>query len=244
MSWLRGLAGIALFILIWEISADQNSLLLPSWIDILAQLKGELVDGRLPGDIKASVVRVAAGVALATFIALGLGVLSWFLKSLPQYLNGVVELIRPIPPIAWTPIAIVALGIGNRPAVAIVALGAFFPIWFGVLQGIREVEESHLRAAKSLGAKGLLVFTDIVVPSAIPYLVHGLRLGVGLGWFCVVAAEMMGASSGLGYGVQLSSLNLEMEKLYAYLLVIGIVGYLSNASLEWLDQMLGRRHGR
>ena len=116
----------------------------------------------------------------------------------------------------------------------------FCPTWFGVLQGLKEVREQHLRAAYSLGCSRILLVTDVIVPSVLPYFVHGLRLGVGLGWFCVVAAEMMGASTGLGYGVQLSSLNLEMERLYVYLFVIGLIGLASNWLLLALDRQVTR----
>lgn len=238
MKWLRGLGTLAVLLAIWEWSSEPTSVLLPPWSDILTVLWRDLVGGALVTDIGYSVLRVACGVLVAAGIAAVMGVVSWWFRSFPDYVKGVVEIVRPVPPIAWTPIAIMAFGIGNKPAVAIVAAGAFFPIWFGVLQGLREVKSLHLQAARSLGARGRLVFTDVVVPSALPYVVHGLRLGVGIAWFCVVAAEMMGASSGLGYGVQLSSLNLEIERLYAYILVIGLIGFVSNWLLEVLDRGL------
>lgn len=233
------MVGLLLFAALWELFSAGGSLLLPSLGAIAGALLDELRSGRLIPDAVSSTIRVISGVGVATLVSLLLGIISGLCATFPSYLRGIVELARPIPPIAWTPVAIIAFGIGNAPAIAIVGLGAFFPIWLGVLQGISEVKQSHLRAAYSLGCGKWLVLTDIIFPSALPYFAHGLRLGVGLGWFCVVAAEMMGASSGLGYGVQLFSLNLEMEKLYAYLFSIGAIGYLSHLLFEYLDKRAG-----
>ena len=239
MPRIRGLIGILLFAGLWQFFSASNSLLLPALTDIISVFFKSLVEGDLLRDIIDSTCRVVAGVCVALSIALPLGILSSLWKSLPEYCSGLVEMIRPIPPIAWAPIAIIAFGIGDAPAIAIVALGAFFPLWFGIVQGLKNIKGSHLYAAKSLGANYRLVFTDIIVPSVMPFFLHGLRLSVGLGWFCVVAAEMLGASSGLGYAVQLSSLNLEMERLYTYLVTIGLTGYISNSFLMYFDTRYG-----
>lgn len=244
MAWLRPLIGLLVFALAWEWFASGNHVLAPPLASIFREFLHQATAGALFEDTAASTLRVIAGVLISVLIAWPLGVISAYCKSLPRYLGGVVELLRPVPPIAWTPIAIIAFGIGDRPAIAIVAVGAFFPIWFGVIQGLSEVKQAHLRAAWSLGCGKWLLLTDVIVPSSFPYLVHGLRLGVGLGWFCVVAAEMIGASSGLGYGVHLYSLNLELERLYVYLLAIGAVGYLSNLLLRWADLRVGSVYGR
>lgn len=229
LAWIRPIVGLFIFVFLWTVFSSSNSLLLPPLEQVAITLINEVVDGRLVKDTIYSTARVLIGVGIATLISMILGLISGFWRNLPAFLKGVVEILRPIPPIAWTPVAIIAFGIGNKPAVAIVALGAFFPIWFGVLQGISEVKAPHLRAARSLGSGRWLLLTDILIPSIFPYFIHGLKLGVGIGWFCVVAAEMIGASNGLGYGVQIFSLNLEIEKLYAYLLTIGVIGYLSQS---------------
>jgi ABC-type nitrate/sulfonate/bicarbonate transport system permease component len=130
-------------------------------------------------------------------------------------------------------------GIGNGPAVAIVGLAALFPIWLGAQQGITQLRLPHFNAARSLGAGRWILLTDVVIPSVVPYVLHGLRIGVGLAWFSVVAAEMMGVPSGLGNGIQLFSLNLEIAPLYGYLLVIGVIGFLLNQLLA----MVAARRG-
>ena len=237
---IRGLIGLLVVLGSWHAMVPDGIALIPTLTEVVTTFLQFTISGTLPSDTISSVIRVMTGVLISTVFATALGLISVYWKSFPDYLAGCVELVRPIPPIAWTPLAIIAFGIGTRPAVAIVALGAFFPVWLGIQQGLKEVNPSHVRAAGSLGCGQWMLLTDVIVPSILPYAFHGLRLAVGLGWFCVVAAEMMGASSGLGYGIQLFSLNLEMSKMYCYLLTIGALGYLSNALLQNIDSRLNR----
>ncbi len=222
----------------WFFLVPENFVLLPPLNEVVAAFAELWAQGLLLNDTIASLSRVLAGVAISTFISIVLGLITASWRGFADFFSGGIELIRPVPPIAWTPLAIIAFGVGARPAIAIVALGAFFPIWLGIKQGLGEVQRDHILAARSLGARWRALMVDVVVPSVLPYAFHGLRLGVGLGWFCVVAAEMMGASSGLGYGIQLFSLNIEMPKLYCYLVTVGVMGYTSNALLQIFDAKL------
>jgi ABC-type nitrate/sulfonate/bicarbonate transport system permease component len=237
---LRSLIGLLVLLVVWVLFGSSAGVLLPPLGDVISNIYDLAYNGWLIQDIFASLYRVAAGVCLSFLLASLMALVSVYWKSFPDYVAGGVEVLRPVPPIAWVPLALVALGVGNRPAIAIVALGAFFPIWLGMVQGIRNVNLSHLHAAASLGCKQRLLLTDVIIPSALPDIAHGLRLGVGLAWFCVVAAEMMGAASGLGYGIQLFSQNLEISRMYVYLLTIGLLGYFSNMLLEHISGRLNR----
>jgi ABC-type nitrate/sulfonate/bicarbonate transport system permease component len=238
---LLGLAGVLLVGLLWWLAVPPRHPLVPPLAEVVRQARGLAASGALFHDALASVGRVLPGVGIAFVAAAALAALS-ALRGVGELCAGVLELLRPIPPIAWTPIAILAFGIGNAPAVAIVALGAFFPIWLGLQQGLRQVRTPHLLAARSFGAGRRLLLTDVVLPSVLPYALHGLRVGLGIGWFCVVAAEMMGAQSGLGYGVQLFSLNFEMGKTYSYLLAIGALGAVMNFLMRTLETRWARWH--
>lgn len=235
-------AGVLLLGLVWWLATPPKSLLVPPLGSVAREAASLVKSGALLRDALASLGRVAPGVALALAAAVALTGLGAAVRGLGDLLDGVLELIRPIPPIAWTPVAILAFGIGNAPAVAIVCVGAFFPIWLGLQQGLREVRSQHLLAARSFGAGRRLLLTDVVIPSVLPYALHGLRVGLGIGWFCVVAAEMMGAHSGLGYGVQLFSLNLELGRTYAYLVVIGALGAAMNALMRSAERRWARWH--
>jgi ABC-type nitrate/sulfonate/bicarbonate transport system permease component len=196
--------------------------------------------GRLQHDIVVSILRVSAGVLLSSAIVVVLAIATAYRPIVGAILSGPIELARPVPPIAWIPLAIMMLGLGDRAAVSIVALGSFFPVWMGALQGLSRLEQRHLHAARSLGAGRFIILTDVVIPSVMPFLLHGLRLGVGIGWFSVVAAEMMGAPSGLGQGIQLLSLNLQIAELYGYILVIGAIGFVFNFLLLRVERHVGR----
>lgn len=233
-------AGVLLLGLAWWLATPQKSMLVPPLAEVARDAAGLLRSGAMARDALASLGRVGPGVGLALAAAVALTGLGAAVRGLGDLLDGILELIRPIPPIAWTPIAILAFGIGNAPAVAIVCLGAFFPIWLGLHQGLREVRAPHLLAARSFGAGRRLLLTDVVIPSVLPYGLHGLRVGLGTGWFCVVAAEMMGAHSGLGYGLQLFSLNLELGRTYAYLIAIGVLGAAMNAAMRAAERHWAR----
>jgi ABC-type nitrate/sulfonate/bicarbonate transport system permease component len=169
-----------------------------------------------------------------------LGLVALAHRGSVDYVAGIVELLRPIPPIAWTPVAILVFGIGSPPAVAVVALSAFFPLWLSLLHGIDSVDRRYVMAARSLGAGRLLTFRFVLLPMILPGFVQGLRLAVGMGWFSVIAAEMIGASTGLGQAIRKSALNLNMEQTYGYLLVIGLIGLLSSWSVARLTGAGGK----
>lgn len=236
------LLGVLLLLLLWWWAASAWSTFVPSLPTVLDEGLALTREGTVLRDVAASLGRVLPGVGIALLAATILAVLSAVWRGLGALFDGALELLRPIPPIAWAPVAILAFGIGDAPAIAIVFLGAFFPIWLGMQQGFREVRSQHLLAARSLGAGRRLLLTDVVFPSVLPYALHGLRVGVGTGWFCVVAAEMMGAQSGLGHGVQLFSLNLELGRTYTYLVLIGCTGAAMNALLRALERRWARWH--
>ena len=234
--------GILILGVIWAIFVNPDDVFIPPLPEVASEFVDLTASGLLLADTLASVARVLAGVGIAALIVFLLAVLAVSVREFGFLLGGIVELLRPVPPLAWVPVAILVFGIGDAPAIAVVALGAFFPLWLGMQQGFSEVRAQHILAAHSFGAARIIVLTDVVIPSVMPYAFHGLRLGLGLGWFCVVAAEMMGAHTGLGYGVQLFSLNLELGRTYCYILAIGVLGAAMNYGMRAIEARLFRWH--
>jgi len=153
-------------------------------------------------------------------------------------LTPILEFLRPIPPIAWIPISIILFGIGDPSAYFVIFVGAFFPILTNTARGVSEVSPVHLDAAKSLGASRFRCFGHVLLPSALPNIFTGLRIGLGFAWMCVIAAEMIAAQSGIGYEIQLNRQLLELDKVVAGMVTIGVVGLVSSsmmAQLEWLS---------
>lgn len=239
--FLWRLIGFAAFLLLWAL--HPGTPMIPSLVTVLSTGFDLVKNGVLVPDVVASLGRVVAGVAIAFVLASFLSFVAIIVPVIGLAFEGIGEVFRPIPPIAWTPVAIIVFGIGNAPAVAIVGIGAFFPIWIGLQSGIEAVRQEHVQAARTLGATRLGIARFVVLPSMQPHVIRGLRLGTGLGWFSVVAAEMVGASSGLGYGIQLFSMNLEIEKMYAYLLVIGGLGWAQSSILRELEHAVLARWG-
>ena len=194
--------------------------------------------GLLWRDTQASVIRVLVGFTIASIVAIGLAALLGRAPRLAFYFLPIVEIIRPISVIAWIPIAILWFGIGDKPAWFLIFLGAFFPIFTNTYLGIRAVQPIHVQAAQSLGAGKWLFARKVLFPSALPYVLAGMRVGLGVGWMCVIAAELIAASSGLGYMIQLARVLIETEKILAGMLIIGLIGFAMNFSMLLLEKKL------
>lgn len=185
-----------------------------------------------------SLLRVLAGFSIASVLGVGLGLVLSNWPAASRRVRPFFELLRPIPPIAWIPIAILWFGLGNPSAIFIVTIGAFFPIFFNTYSGINAVSQAYVNAARSLGAGRPLVVTDILLPAALPQILTGLRVGVGIAWTSVIAAEMVGAREGLGYAIQLNRTMLETDAVIVNMIVIGLLGWAMNFSAGKLEHRL------
>ena len=222
------IAGTAtLFISAWYLlsTIPQTQSALPSPLRV-AQVGVEMwQSGELGQDIAASLKRVATGFALALGAGLALGILAARYIKTYSTLSVFLELLSSIPPIAWTPLAILWFGIGDAPAYFIVFLGAFFPLFTGVYAGVTRTEKTFIDAALTLGASRTRTVFGVILPSAMPSILTGIKTGVGVAWFNVIAAELIGVRSGLGYKIQLSRTLLFSENVIALMLVIGVIGW-------------------
>ncbi|MCI0620140.1 MAG: ATP-binding cassette domain-containing protein [Acidobacteria bacterium] len=205
--------------------AVSSSSVLPPPARVLHALVDMSRSGELAQDVAASLRRILTGFLLALFVGAALGVVAArYIKTYTR-VAIVLELLSSIPPIAWTPLAILWFGIGDAPAYFIVFLGAFFPLFTSVYAGITQTEKKLVDAARTLGAsRGKIVF-GIILPSALPSILTGMKTAVGVGWFNVIAAELIGVRFGLGYKIQLSRTLLFSENVIALMLVIGVIGW-------------------
>lgn len=193
--------------------------------------------GQLADDTLASLRRVVLGVLCGSSIGALLAVVTGATR-LGRLLVPIVELIRPIPPVALVPFAILWLGLGDTPAIFLVAFGSAFPVYSSVGTGLVGVRASQVEAALSLGASRRLLISDVLIPASLPQILSGLRVAVGTGWFCVIVAELVGAQDGLGYRIQLSRLTLQMEQMLVCVAAVGLVGFGMNRLLQLLDRKL------
>lgn len=205
----------------------------------VARSIGELAQlGILWTDIQASVIRITVGFLIASAVATVLAIVLARSDRLAYYVMPIIDLIRPISVIAWIPLAILWFGLGNKPAWFIIFLGAFFPIFTNTYLGIRSVEHIHVQVAECLGAGRWLFVKEVLFPSALPYILTGMRIGLGVGWMCVIAAEMIAATSGLGYMIQLARSLIETEKVIGGMIVIGVIGFVMNQLMLYAERRL------
>ena len=246
--WTRSagrLLVLAAIVLAWQLAAVVgmlNQRLLPAPLQIAHAFTEWAASGTLVDDLVSSLLRVLVGFVLAATLATTLGIALAVSSLFQRQLTTIVEILRPIPPIAWIPLAILWFGTGNNAAFFIVALGAFFPILTSVYLGITSVRLVHVNTARCLGLQRRLMLTDVMLPSALPTVLVGLRTGLGVGWMSLIAAELVGAQSGLGYTIQLNRVMLNTDRVIAGMLVIGLVGLAMNRALLQLERRLTPWH--
>lgn len=226
----KGIEALSLIaaIALWQLTADfivQNSFKLPSFYDVIISFSTIIRNGMIFTDMTTSLIHFSIGIAGAFLIGIPLGIgMGWF-KLLNRIADPIIEILRPIPPIAWIPFAIIWIGLNDRAAGAVVFAGMIFPIIINTYTGFKNVPKVYVEAAKVLGCtRNLDLIRYIATPSAMPSIVAGIRIAMGVGWMCLVAAEMFGSNSGLGYQIWHNYYIHRMDFVLVYMLILGFVG--------------------
>ena len=198
--------------------------------------------GELPRDAATSLMRIAIGFGIGAGLALPLGLLMGARPRIYELMNPLVQILRPIPPIAFIPLAILWFGLGNPPAFFLICLGAFFPVLMNTIAGVRNVDAIYLRAARNLGASEWTIFRRVMVPAATPYILTGVRVGIGVAFICVIVAEMIAVNSGLGYRILEAREYFWSDKVIAGMISIGLAGLGIDFGMARLNGWLLRWH--
>lgn len=200
--------------------------------------------GQLREHLLASFYRLGLAYSLAVVSAIPAGlVLGWY-PALYAVFNPLVQLLRPISPIAWFPLAVLWFKVGDPPAIFIVFLAAFFPILLATIAAVRNVDPLYLRIARNFGSSDLMILLKVVIPAAFPYILVGLNLALGTAWIHLVAGEMLGAQSGLGYMIVDARNFLRTDLIIAGMLTIGVLGLVLQSVMNWLEKGINKRWGR
>jgi ABC-type nitrate/sulfonate/bicarbonate transport system permease component len=226
--WLVGVAGLA------------EPTLLPPPVEVFRTLAGMVADASLLRHMGITLARVLAGFLVAVAIALPVGVAMALSRTVRDALEPLVELLRPIPPLAAIPLAVLWFGIGELTKVLLIALAAFFPIVVNTIAGFSAVHPIHVQAAQSLGATRWQVLWFVVARAALPDLVIGLRLGLGLSFLQLVAAELIASSSGLGWLIWDARFHFLGERILVGMIGIGVLGYGLNRLALGLERRMVR----
>ncbi|HWK00750.1 MAG TPA: ABC transporter permease [Xanthobacteraceae bacterium] len=194
--------------------------------------------------ILTSLQRVLIAFALATLIGVPLGLIIGWSQTAREYIFPVLEMLRPIPALAWVPLAILMFSSSEGPVIFVTFLPAFFATALNSMLGVHSIDENYFRAASCLGAKRWQVFRHIVVPGSLPYIFTGLQISIGLAWFSLVAGEMISGEYGLGYVIYTSYTMVSYPTIVIGMITLGIVGYVSSALIRLVGMMLMRWHSR
>jgi NitT/TauT family transport system permease protein len=209
-----------------------------AWLDWLAwAFSGELVH-----DALGSMLRVLLGFAIGAGLALPLGLAMGASVHAYRLFNVLVQIVRPVPPIAYIPLSMLWFGLGNPPAVFLIALGAFFPVLINTIAGVRQVDGIYLRAARNLGASGATMFLRVILPAAVPSILAGVRIGIGTAFIVVIVAEMVAVNNGLGFRISEAREYFWSDKIIAGMITIGILGLAIDLAMERLNNHLLRWH--
>ncbi len=216
---------------------------LPSPLQVLEAFRELLAGGVLLEHVRVSLGRLAVAYLLAVLAGIPAGLyLGWHARSL-RAAGPVIQVLRPISPIAWFPLAVLWFGVGNAPAVFIIFLAALFPILVSTIHAVHAVPAGYLRLARNFGASRWMLFADVIVPASFPMIVIGLRIAAGTAWIHLVAGEMLGAQSGLGFLVNDARNFLRTDWLMAAMIVIGLLGLLLDRLMSAGERAIKRRWG-
>ena len=195
-------------------------------------------DGTLWEHIGASLFRVGAGFGLAVLFAIPLGLWMGWVHGAFVTLNPVFQILRPISPIAWIPLAILWFGVGNASPIYLIFIASVFPMIVQTTVGVHTIEKRYLRAAENFGVARRKLFTQVVFPATLPQIITGMRIGLGVAWLVVVAAEMIALRSGLGYMI-IDSRNAgnRYDLVVAGMIIIGLIGLLLDGLMRLLEGM-------
>lgn len=231
---------MALFVALWWCLAwwTSNPILLPSPFSVAGAVWELAADLELFRNAAISLVRMLISLALAGALAIPLGLVMGLSRLAEEIFDPLVEALRPISGIAWIPLALFILGIGNALPVFIMFYAAFFPILLGTIAGVRSIDAHLIDAARTMGIPRRTIIRRVVVPGALPALVVAVRLGVASAWTAVVAAELIGAPSGVGYAIEWYRELLMTPQVMAFIATIGVLGYATDTMLRWLKRVL------
>jgi NitT/TauT family transport system permease protein len=236
---LPSIAVLAVVVCIWwaVVTVTQSAIFPTPWQVVTGTL--ELArDGTLWEHIGASLMRVGAGFGIAVAFAIPLGLWMGWVHGAFVTLNPVFQILRPISPIAWIPLAILWFGVGNASPIYLIFIASVFPMIVQTTAGVHTIEKRFLRAAENFGVPRRKLFLQVVFPATLPQIIVGMRIGLGVAWLVVVAAEMIALRSGLGYMI-IDSRNAgnRYDLVIAGMIIIGLIGLMLDGLMRLLESM-------
>jgi NitT/TauT family transport system permease protein len=243
------LLGFVIFLTFWHFAVDVWKLprfsqmpglftVLKEWLNPEPVYGLSIYTAEYYTHIFASCVRVFVAFALATILGVPLGLFMGWSTKVREYLFPVFEMLRPIPILAWVPLAIIMFSGLETPVIFLAFLASFFVTTLNTMLGVESIDESYFRAAQCLGANDRQIFTNVVIPGAMPFIFTGLQISIGVCWFSLVAAEMVSGQYGLGYVINNSYTNVRYPTIIIGMVTLGFVGYATSAMVRAIGNRL------
>ncbi|HTB44694.1 MAG TPA: ABC transporter permease [Acetobacteraceae bacterium] len=235
--WMYRLIAPLTLLAAWELAGRLglvNTLLFPAPSKALADLMVMISSGYLWRALYASLYRVICGFAVAVVVGAVLGMAMARIRWVDDILDPLVELLRPISPLALFPLAILWFGIGDASKIFLIALAASFPVILNTYAGARSIDSNLVRASRSLGATEFEIFKGVVLPASLPHIFTGVRLAWGISLIVIIAAEMIGATVGIGYMILEAQQTFRTERVLAGIFVIGVIGFTTDLGFRRL----------
>ncbi|GAA5005060.1 ABC transporter permease [Acinetobacter puyangensis] len=241
--YLIAFTSLAIWLLLWQLLAfyKVNLVLvnfsnIPTPIDVLSAFGHFFQQPTAIQHLKSSISRVLMGFALAAVCGVGLGLIIGQYKSAAAFLLPPLEVLRPIPAVAWIPLAILMFPSSEASMIYITFIGALFPILLNTVHGVGALDPRLLASARSLGASDLAIIREVIIPGALPNIITGLSIGMGTCWFCLVTAEMISGQHGIGYFTWESFTLQNYSNIVVGMLLIGALGMLSSSLVRWIGK--------
>ncbi|HYP25618.1 MAG TPA: ABC transporter permease [Blastocatellia bacterium] len=229
----------AVFIALWHVAVVVSGTpIFPKPTQVLAGMVELIQRGVMLKYVVASLFRVSAGFLLALAIGIPLGLLLGWFGIAFQAFNPLIQVLRPISPIAWIPVAILWFGVSDLAPVFLIFLTSLFPITLAAIAAVQNIQLVYLRAARNFGLTGLTLFRKVVFPAALPQIITGIRIALGVAWLVVVAAEMIAVNSGLGYLIiDARNAGMRYDLVVAGMVMIGLIGLVLDFMVRRLEKL-------
>jgi len=237
--WLRPVAFIGVLLSVWQIAISRHTVhLLPTPVEVVGGIADLVQHGLLLKYVVASLFRVTWGYVLAVVLAVPLGLAIGWSRRAEMAFNPVIQILRPISPLAWIPIAILWFGVGDLAAVFLIFLGCFLPLLLTAINAVQSIPAVYIDVGRNFGLRRVDLVYRVLYPAVVPQLIVGLRITLGIAWLVVVAAEMIAVNSGLGFLIiDARNAGNRYDLVVAGMVLIGIIGLLLDLGIRSLERV-------
>jgi len=239
-------AGFAVLLVLWQALAafgGFNKALFPPPETVFRGMLELWASGTLADGLFRSIYRFAAGYLSASLLGMIAGLYFGTFRRFWNFVNPVAQVLRPISPVAWLPFVVLWFGIGDIPAIVIVFIAAFFPVLLNTVSSVGKIDPAYIRIARNLGLNKTQTFIRIIFPAAFPYITSGLHIAIGTAWIFLVAGEMAGTQSGLGFLIIDARNNIRSDLLLAVMIVIGVTGLIIDSLVVCMEKYIYKKWG-